>query len=140
MEAEKDKEKLREKMVEELRSDKVQLQQQVAHLEELLRLQTMKELARDGKEIKMHRETYDYWGRTWMYDLKLLLVSFTQKWLDGAVVGDYFQRWMKTCLAVYWVYGSNKVCVGFSEDWREASHMSGEGCLPQHALNVNQDF
>ncbi|XP_036966646.1 alpha-1,6-mannosylglycoprotein 6-beta-N-acetylglucosaminyltransferase A-like isoform X2 [Acanthopagrus latus] len=48
MEAEKDKEKLREKMVEELRSDKVQLQQQVAHLEELLRLQTMKELARDG--------------------------------------------------------------------------------------------
>ena len=60
MEAEKDKEKLREKMVEELRSDKVQLQQQVAHLEELLRLQTMKELARDGKEIKMHRETHDY--------------------------------------------------------------------------------
>lgn len=56
MEAEKDKGKLREEMVEELRSDKVRLQQQVAHLEELLRLQTMKELMRDGKEIKIYRE------------------------------------------------------------------------------------
>lgn len=60
MEAEKDKVKLREQMVEELRSDKVRLQQQVSHLEELLRLQTMKELMRDGKEIKIYRETYDY--------------------------------------------------------------------------------
>lgn len=56
MEAEKDKGKLREEMVEELRSDKVRLQQQVAHMEELLRLQTMKELMRDGKEIKIYRE------------------------------------------------------------------------------------
>ncbi|CAJ1078832.1 alpha-1%2C6-mannosylglycoprotein 6-beta-N-acetylglucosaminyltransferase A-like [Xyrichtys novacula] len=39
MEAEKEKGKVREEMIKELRSDKLQLQQQVAQLEELLKLQ-----------------------------------------------------------------------------------------------------
>ncbi|XP_073330188.1 alpha-1,6-mannosylglycoprotein 6-beta-N-acetylglucosaminyltransferase A-like [Pagrus major] len=46
MEAETEKGKLRDDMVKELRSDKERLQQQMAHLEELLKLQAMKEVIR----------------------------------------------------------------------------------------------
>ncbi|XP_042350899.1 alpha-1,6-mannosylglycoprotein 6-beta-N-acetylglucosaminyltransferase A-like [Plectropomus leopardus] len=43
MEAEKEKGQLRDEMIKELRSEKIQLQQQVAHGEELLKLQAEKE-------------------------------------------------------------------------------------------------
>ncbi|XP_070770375.1 alpha-1,6-mannosylglycoprotein 6-beta-N-acetylglucosaminyltransferase A-like isoform X2 [Enoplosus armatus] len=43
MEAEKEKGQMREEMIKELRSDKLQLQQQVAHLDELLKLQAQKD-------------------------------------------------------------------------------------------------
>ncbi len=43
MEADKEKRQIWDEMIKELRSDKLHLQQQVAHLEELLKLQTQKE-------------------------------------------------------------------------------------------------
>lgn len=47
MEAEKEKGQMRDETIKELRSDKIQLQQQVAHLEELLKLQA--EQGKTGK-------------------------------------------------------------------------------------------
>lgn len=51
MTAEKEKEKTKEELITELRSDKLQLQQQVAQLGELLKLQAQKE-EKKAEEVK----------------------------------------------------------------------------------------
>lgn len=50
MEAEKEKGRMRDEMIKELRSDKLRLQEQVVHLEELLKLKAEKDV-QSGKII-----------------------------------------------------------------------------------------
>ncbi|XP_078119403.1 alpha-1,6-mannosylglycoprotein 6-beta-N-acetylglucosaminyltransferase A-like [Sander vitreus] len=62
MEAEKEKEQLRDEMLKELRSDKLHLQQQVAHMEKHLKLQAEKEEnnVQQGKSVSPLSPLKDY--------------------------------------------------------------------------------
>lgn len=58
MEAEKEKGQMRDEMIKELRSDKLQLQQQVANLDELLKVLAGKE-EKNHHQVKSGKSTLD---------------------------------------------------------------------------------